>query len=115
MIPREKLAQLPIETLRDLNRVVVDLIKTKVATESRRTAWKLQIGDKVSYKDRAGKVIHAKVTEIGRVNVVVQHLDASPYDPTHFPRWRMKASSLTILREANTPSAVAEDLGIPSF
>jgi hypothetical protein len=115
MIPRDKLAQLPIETLRELNRTVVDIIKTKIANESRQKVWKLNIGDKVSYKDNDGRIIHAKVIDLRRVNAVIQHLDPYPYDPTRFPRFRIKAANLTILREANKPSEVAEDLGIPSF
>ena len=60
----EEMLKMPVEDLRELNSLVVSIIKDHRRAESLRIATKLRVGDKVRFRDKHGRLVVGMVTKI---------------------------------------------------
>lgn len=99
MTTYEKLMTLDIDTLVELNKQVVEIIKHKRDVASRIAIRSIQVGARAAYdSSRHARTITGKVLEVRQKKVVISD------DTLPGQRWIIPAGALKILGDPNVPT-----------
>ena len=99
MIPKaiqNELANMNTEQLRELNSVVVDLIKSKRRVEASIKKASLRVGDKVSWTGKKG-YREGTLTKINRTRCAVR--EDMPHTSYGFTTWTVPISMLSVVEK----------------
>lgn len=73
MIDQSKLAAIPLEALRQLNRAVVDEIKLRMSRTRTVAARSIEVDDRAQFHStKLGRTVSCTVTKVNRTRVVVK-------------------------------------------
>lgn len=111
MIPKDKLRSMSLDTLMELNRALVEVIKEKRHDVGQQVRWSLHPGQAVFFDSKTRGRVTGTLRQINRTKAIVSVPDPSPgRGPI---QWTVPLSMLHAAPSHNKPTAIPP--GMPTF